>query len=509
MYPQNMISWGEGQREALEVFIAAKEGIITRNTNLLTTLNKEKADLRTRIEALESTVAVGKSKVKSEVDEMASRHGSKSAKLIRYLQGMKDNEQTIVFSFWHDTLSLVHRSLNRCGISVTFCNGTSQNMVKAITDFTTGAKSVLLLSAQSKASGANLQCATTVILLDPAGSSAQHGAALEQQAIGRAVRMGQANPVKVVRFCVKDTIEGALFDRIDEAARMLEQRSNDLNYLCESSHKSFVSEKDEVAEDDPDDCCIGETLTDRERVSRMYQAALANNDVICIDVDDDSDELAVNKPEPSSTNVCAPIHKESSNTEAVNGKRTNENSNAIVHTDKRAKVVTEDDKANSPKASVSFNVITQHHDVSSEIINAPQESQSPQFVSTKFTYKDINWLEKFEQLKLHKAKTGLAWVPGQMNELSKWCSCQRQSFKKGSMSAARVKALNDIGFPWTHADTFGKQATPGKVYCPNEAQSLPLVTPSLKTKFHAASLYKFDGVVSPSDDQGTGENHFN
>jgi SNF2 family DNA or RNA helicase len=45
----------------------------------------------------------------------------------------------------------------------------------------------LFLSAKAKASGANLQCATNVVLLDPTGPSAEHGAALENQAIGRAV----------------------------------------------------------------------------------------------------------------------------------------------------------------------------------------------------------------------------------------------------------------------------------------------------------------------------------
>jgi DNA repair protein RAD5 len=72
----------------------------------------------------------------------------------------------------------------------------------------------LFLSAKAKASGANLQCATNVVLLDPTGPSAEHGAALENQAIGRAVRMEQANAVKVVRFCVKDSIEEKLFGKL-------------------------------------------------------------------------------------------------------------------------------------------------------------------------------------------------------------------------------------------------------------------------------------------------------
>ena len=32
-------------------------------------------------------------------------------------------EKTIVFSYWHDVLSLVHRSLRTNGLDVAFCNG--------------------------------------------------------------------------------------------------------------------------------------------------------------------------------------------------------------------------------------------------------------------------------------------------------------------------------------------------------------------------------------------------
>jgi len=83
-------------------------------------------------------------------------------------------------------------------------------MAKSIVSFTSGDVPILLLSASVKASGANLQQASNVILLDPAGSSAEHGATLEQQAIGRAVRMGQEKAVRVVRFCVRGTGKSAL-----------------------------------------------------------------------------------------------------------------------------------------------------------------------------------------------------------------------------------------------------------------------------------------------------------
>jgi hypothetical protein len=98
---------------------------------------------------------------------------------------------------------------------------------------------VLLMSAQSKASGANLQVATHVILLDPAGLSAAHGAALEQQAIGRAVRMGQTRQVTVTRFVVDGTLEGDLVAQIRVAAAAADARANDTSYQIAAGKRAL------------------------------------------------------------------------------------------------------------------------------------------------------------------------------------------------------------------------------------------------------------------------------
>jgi SNF2 family DNA or RNA helicase len=109
---------------------------------------------------------------------------------VRFLQEIQRKvEQAIIFSYWHDTLRLAQLTLKRCNLPSVFCDGAK--MSQSLTDFTSGKVSFLFLSAQAKASGANLQCATHVVLLDPAGTSAKHGADLEQQAIWRAIRIGQ------------------------------------------------------------------------------------------------------------------------------------------------------------------------------------------------------------------------------------------------------------------------------------------------------------------------------
>lgn len=485
MKQRTMITWGEDVREAIEVFIVTKQAAVTRNTKLIETLNKEKTELQSRINALQSTVSVGRSQVKSEIDDLAARHGSKSAALIRYLQGMQEKEQTIVFSYWHDTLSLVYRSLNKCGISASFCDGDSRSMAKALLNFTTGQSKVLLLSAQAKASGANLQCATTVILLDPSGQSAEHGSALENQAIGRAVRMGQANAVKIVRFCVENSIEEVLFEQIVHASIELEKRSNDKTYTCEYSHKSLVTEKNKVAEEDLDDCCIGETLSAKEKLDRQYTKALENNNIICID--SDGEDIEVKSPSPAGVQVP----KISSDTVSVTGKHElNGNTGFASEPEKRMKR----ELLPITKTLVSSAASTKSMEYVNETNSNVGELEAAHDTTLAFSWKDQRWLEMFEQLKQVKNETGLAYESGGQTALSKWCGNQRSYFKKKTISTARMNALNGIDFPWTHEENYLKRI-PGK--------SLPLMTPSLKSKTETAvsqpddNNQKSDNVVSP------------
>ena len=53
----------------------------------------------------------------------------------------------------------------------------------------------------------NLTEANHIVLVDVLYQDQQHVKATEQQIIGRAVRLGQKHPVKIVRFITKGTIE--------------------------------------------------------------------------------------------------------------------------------------------------------------------------------------------------------------------------------------------------------------------------------------------------------------
>ena len=71
-----------------------------------------------------------------------------------------------------------------------------------------------MLCSENMSSGINLTEATDVILLDTfTVDSPILCKALETQAIGRAVRLGQTKTVQVRRFIMRNSIEEQLFKR--------------------------------------------------------------------------------------------------------------------------------------------------------------------------------------------------------------------------------------------------------------------------------------------------------
>ena len=123
------IPWGqfETQTEYIECFIRSKESLRNLYDSKLSEYQREKTQLERRIQTLEVTISTSdKQGAQSQEEAMKSRNGSKTAALIEFLRRAKQKEeQTIVFSYWHDTLRLVFRSLKRNGLRVSFCDGSS------------------------------------------------------------------------------------------------------------------------------------------------------------------------------------------------------------------------------------------------------------------------------------------------------------------------------------------------------------------------------------------------
>ena len=284
--------------DALEHYISITRRTLDAKKKALEDMEKEAGDLEVQIDALaKSTAESREARYKARgSDNVAAAHGSKSAALIQYLEEHDFKDRHIVFSMWHDTLRLVQMTLQRNGIDSVFCHGSNDNMQSAIDKFTSGKVNVILLSARAKASGANLQVASHVIFLDPPGEHADHGATLERQAVGRAVRIGQKKRVTVSRFCVEGTLEQRLWDEIDDASKRISKRDDDQSYvIAEGKDKTLARqvtvETDDIQahkEEEEEYIELGETTTEEDRIKRRMEEARKNGTEI--DLADDGDD---------------------------------------------------------------------------------------------------------------------------------------------------------------------------------------------------------------------------
>jgi SNF2 family DNA or RNA helicase len=184
---------------------------VTRNA--IQSINSEKE---------EKLVGQDKDKEKQKQEEVANkdpildRWGTKMSYLIQYLKDVLKNEETrvILFSQWNQMLEMVSMVLAESRIQHVFCKGNVHMITKSISKFKTDPSiRVIMLSSESCSSGNNLTEATNIILLDTPNTDKEAALAIENQAIGRLVRLGQARTVEVVRMIMKDTVEEEYYRR--------------------------------------------------------------------------------------------------------------------------------------------------------------------------------------------------------------------------------------------------------------------------------------------------------
>jgi hypothetical protein len=150
------------------------------------------------------------------LNPILDRWGTKMACLIDYLKEvLKNNEsRVILFSQWNQMLEMVSMVLAESRIQHVFCKGNVHMITKSISKFKTDPTiRVIMLSSESCSSGNNLTEASNIILLDTPNTDKEAALAIENQAIGRLVRLGQARTVEVVRMIIKDTIEEEFYKR--------------------------------------------------------------------------------------------------------------------------------------------------------------------------------------------------------------------------------------------------------------------------------------------------------
>jgi SNF2 family DNA or RNA helicase len=112
-----------------------------------------------------------------------------------------------MFSQFTSHLKLVRNALHAQNIKTHYLDGETLNRADVIQQFREDPDPcAFMISLKTGGLGLNLVEANTVFLLDPWWNPSA-----ENQAIDRAHRIGQENPVTVYRFLMKDSIEEKVF----------------------------------------------------------------------------------------------------------------------------------------------------------------------------------------------------------------------------------------------------------------------------------------------------------
>ncbi|KAI1331599.1 hypothetical protein F5Y16DRAFT_360374 [Xylariaceae sp. FL0255] len=135
------------------------------------------------------------------------------------------DEKTLVFSQFTSFLDLVEIALTDEGYNYRRYDGSMSTTEReaAIDDFRAPGVKILLISLRCGNAGLNLQAASRVIILDPFWNPS-----IEDQAVGRAHRIGQERPVVTYRILVKDTVEDRIL-ALQESKRALVRNVLDPN----------------------------------------------------------------------------------------------------------------------------------------------------------------------------------------------------------------------------------------------------------------------------------------
>lgn len=138
-------------------------------------------------------------------EESSNKYSAKLSAVIERIIMSNCTSKHIVFSYWTSTLDLLSKSLDNVGASHVQVDGRtgyterSQRLRQFREDTSIF---VLLMSIGTGAVGLNLTAANYVHIVEP-----QWNPSVEEQAIARALRMGQTREVTVLRYVVQRTVE--------------------------------------------------------------------------------------------------------------------------------------------------------------------------------------------------------------------------------------------------------------------------------------------------------------
>lgn len=146
---------------------------------------------------------------------------SKLEQLLELVQEACDSGKSIlVFSQFTSMLQIIANTLDQQGIKYFYLDGStpSKERLTLCHRFNEGERSVFLISLKAGGTGLNLTGADTVILYD-----LWWNPAVEEQAAGRAHRMGQKQVVQVIRLVTKGTVEEKILALQERKRKLLNE----------------------------------------------------------------------------------------------------------------------------------------------------------------------------------------------------------------------------------------------------------------------------------------------
>lgn len=146
----------------------------------------------------------------------------KTTELLAQIMSDPEGEKVLIFSQWTSLLDLVEVRVEEGGWGYRRYDGSMNAKMRAdaVDDFKDKQKDVrvMLVSLKAGNAGLNLNVASQVIILDPFWNPY-----IEEQAIDRAHRIGQARPVKVHRILVQQTVEDRIVELQENKRKLIEQ----------------------------------------------------------------------------------------------------------------------------------------------------------------------------------------------------------------------------------------------------------------------------------------------
>lgn len=159
------------------------------------------------------------------IDPYSAMTSSKLERCLELVHELKScGKSILVFSQFVQFLSLIKERLDKDDIAYSYFDGQSslESRDKNIAQFQSKETQLFLISLKAGGLGLNLTEATEVILLDPWWNPA-----IEDQAVARAHRMGQKEPVSIYRLVARNTVEEQVIQLQAEKRLLMAELMND------------------------------------------------------------------------------------------------------------------------------------------------------------------------------------------------------------------------------------------------------------------------------------------